>query len=251
MPRARRRSVGGADRRRRRRHRGAGDEGGGRGWRHRRLDQQRRRLPHGQDRRGPPRRAGARPRREPARRPARRASGGASHETAAARRHHQRRVAGRARAVWARGVVCGVDGGGRALGEALRQGLVGTGVQVVTVYPESVDTPLFQHAANYTGKGIRAMPPILSPERVARAIVHAIEVPRGEIAVGGATRRRSSARCIFSDGRRRRPTGRSSGRAVRRRCAAVGVVRRRAGWRSAASARWRSRGWSRSVADAA
>jgi len=78
--------------------------------------------------------------------------------------------------------------GVRALGEALRQELVGTGVHVVTIYPQGVDTPLFQHGANFTGRAMRAMPPLISPERVARAIVNAIELPRGEIPVGGATR---------------------------------------------------------------
>lgn len=78
--------------------------------------------------------------------------------------------------------------GVRALGEALRQELVGTGVHVVTVYPQAVDTPLFQHAGNFTGRALRAMPPIMTPERVARAIVDAIDLPRGEIPVGGATR---------------------------------------------------------------
>jgi nitrate/nitrite transport system permease protein len=43
---------------------------------------------------------------------------------------------------------------------ALRQELVGTGIQACVVAPGSVDTPLFDHAANYTGREMKVMPPI-------------------------------------------------------------------------------------------
>jgi short-subunit dehydrogenase len=75
----------------------------------------------------------------------------------------------------------------RALGSSLRQELAVEGVQgvkVCTVLPATIDTPFFQHAANYTGRRIRAMPPVYTPERVARAIVDLVRVPRREVVVG-------------------------------------------------------------------
>jgi NAD(P)-dependent dehydrogenase (short-subunit alcohol dehydrogenase family) len=55
--------------------------------------------------------------------------------------------------------------------ESLRQELRGTGVRVRVVLPGSVDTPIYQHAANVTGRHVRPLPPVVSPERVARAVV--------------------------------------------------------------------------------
>lgn len=78
----------------------------------------------------------------------------------------------------------------RALGVGLRQELrqKGSAVRVCTVLPASIDTPLFRHAANYTGRAIVPMPPVYSPERVARAIVGLVRVPRRETTVGPAGR---------------------------------------------------------------
>ena len=75
----------------------------------------------------------------------------------------------------------------RALSGSLRQelrldGL--RGVKVCTVMPASIDTPMFQNAANYTGRKVRAMPPVYSPERVARTIVGVVRLPRREVVVG-------------------------------------------------------------------
>lgn len=50
----------------------------------------------------------------------------------------------------------------RGLSASLRQeqGLDGVrGVKVCTVMPATIDTPLFAHAANYTGRAVLAMPP--------------------------------------------------------------------------------------------
>jgi NAD(P)-dependent dehydrogenase (short-subunit alcohol dehydrogenase family) len=58
------------------------------------------------------------------------------------------------------------------------------GVKVCTVLPATIDTPLFQHGANFTGRKARAMPPVYSAERVARTIVDLIRVPRREVVVG-------------------------------------------------------------------
>ncbi|WP_437743131.1 SDR family oxidoreductase [Sorangium sp. So ce1504] len=77
----------------------------------------------------------------------------------------------------------------RGLSQSLRQELRllrARDIHVSTVLPATVDTPLFQHAGNYAGRTPRAMPPIVSPERVARAIVRLARKPRREIFVGSA-----------------------------------------------------------------
>ncbi|HZU85811.1 MAG TPA: SDR family oxidoreductase, partial [Polyangiaceae bacterium] len=60
-----------------------------------------------------------------------------------------------------------------------------TGIRVREVLPATIDTPLFEHAANYTGRALRAMPPIYPPERVARAIVELAEDPSARDRVVG------------------------------------------------------------------
>jgi short-subunit dehydrogenase len=57
-------------------------------------------------------------------------------------------------------------------------------IHVVTVMPATIDTPFFRHAANYTGRQAMAMPPVYSPDLVARKIVAAARRPRNEIIVG-------------------------------------------------------------------
>jgi short-subunit dehydrogenase len=79
----------------------------------------------------------------------------------------------------------------RALSASLRQELELEKVKqihVCTVLPAGVDTPLFEHAANYTGRKPAPMPPVYSPERVARTIVDLVRVPRREVVVGPAGR---------------------------------------------------------------
>jgi NAD(P)-dependent dehydrogenase (short-subunit alcohol dehydrogenase family) len=78
-----------------------------------------------------------------------------------------------------------------ALSAGLRQELLLAGdrkVEVCTVLPATIDTRLFQHAANYTGRRVRAMPPVYPPERVARAIVRLARAPCAEVIVGPAGR---------------------------------------------------------------
>jgi short-subunit dehydrogenase len=75
----------------------------------------------------------------------------------------------------------------RALSASLRQELLldkAKDIHVCTVLPATIDTPLFEHAANYTGRKPVAMPPVYSPERVARVIVDLVRVPRREVVVG-------------------------------------------------------------------
>ncbi|GAA4145880.1 SDR family oxidoreductase [Actinomadura keratinilytica] len=78
-----------------------------------------------------------------------------------------------------------------ALSASIRQELRVRGehrVKVCTVLPATIDTPLFQHAANYTGRRVVAMPPVYPPERVARAIVGLLRSPVPEVVVGRAGR---------------------------------------------------------------
>lgn len=58
------------------------------------------------------------------------------------------------------------------------------GVAVCCVMPSSVDTPIFRHAGNHRGKRVTAIPPVVAPSRVARAIVSSIEHPRREVRIG-------------------------------------------------------------------
>lgn len=79
----------------------------------------------------------------------------------------------------------------RGLFECLRMELsleAGHDIHVCTVLPAAVDTPLFQQAANYTGREVRALEPVYPPEAVAEAIVALAERPRREVVVGGAGR---------------------------------------------------------------
>lgn len=75
----------------------------------------------------------------------------------------------------------------RMLGASLRQELRLDGakhVKVCTVMPATIDTPLFGHGANFTGRKAKAMPPVYSAERVARTVVDLVRVPRREVVVG-------------------------------------------------------------------
>jgi NAD(P)-dependent dehydrogenase (short-subunit alcohol dehydrogenase family) len=78
----------------------------------------------------------------------------------------------------------------RAFSECLRQGLIATGgakdIHVCTVLPQSVDTPIFRHAANYSGREAKPPSPVTDADRTARAIVRLVGRPRGERSVGNA-----------------------------------------------------------------
>lgn len=57
-------------------------------------------------------------------------------------------------------------------------------IRLCLVNPGSVDTPVYQQAANYLGRIGRPPPPVASPQRVARAIVDCVDRPRREVSVG-------------------------------------------------------------------
>lgn len=86
------------------------------------------------------------------------------------------------------GAYCASKHAVHAIHECLRQELIGTGIDTCLIVPGTVDTPFFQHAANYSGREIIAMRPIVPPERVAAAIVACAEHPKREVMVGLAPR---------------------------------------------------------------
>lgn len=66
----------------------------------------------------------------------------------------------------------------RGFSSALRAELVQwPRIHICDVYPAFLDTPGMSHAANYTGKAIRPMPPVHNPVTLARKIVKLAERP--------------------------------------------------------------------------
>jgi short-subunit dehydrogenase len=77
----------------------------------------------------------------------------------------------------------------RAFSECLAGELAGQeGIEVATMVPQAVDTPIFEHAGNYTGRQVRPIPPVLDPEEVARGIELCAENPKREVNYGRAGR---------------------------------------------------------------
>jgi NAD(P)-dependent dehydrogenase (short-subunit alcohol dehydrogenase family) len=75
----------------------------------------------------------------------------------------------------------------KALTDCLRLELLLTNardIHLCNVYPASVDTPLFQRGANYSGRAVKPMPPVHEPEEIAAAIVAVAERPRRAVYVG-------------------------------------------------------------------
>jgi NAD(P)-dependent dehydrogenase (short-subunit alcohol dehydrogenase family) len=61
-------------------------------------------------------------------------------------------------------------------------------IHVAAVVPQAVDTPIFEHAGNYTGRQVRPIPPVLDPEVVAAGIEACAEDPLREVSYGRAGR---------------------------------------------------------------
>ncbi|MCH9827773.1 MAG: SDR family NAD(P)-dependent oxidoreductase [Gammaproteobacteria bacterium] len=61
-------------------------------------------------------------------------------------------------------------------------------VHVCTVLPMAMDTPFFEHAANYTDKRTEAIPPVDDAGKVVAAIVRLARRPRPEVHVGRFSR---------------------------------------------------------------
>jgi len=70
--------------------------------------------------------------------------------------------------------------------ESLRHELRRTRISVSTVLPATVDTPIYQHAANYTGSRVHPLPPLVGPRRVARVIVRRARRPKPITMIGFA-----------------------------------------------------------------
>jgi len=70
----------------------------------------------------------------------------------------------------------------RGFSECLRQELRDAkGIDVALLLPHAVDTPIFPHSANYSGRSVRPIPPVLDPETIARGIVRCARAPKREV----------------------------------------------------------------------
>jgi short-subunit dehydrogenase len=77
----------------------------------------------------------------------------------------------------------------RAFSECLSSELAAEkDIHVATMVPQAVDTPIFEHAANYSGRQIRPVPPLLTVDEVARGIEACAESPKREVNYGQAGR---------------------------------------------------------------
>jgi short-subunit dehydrogenase len=78
----------------------------------------------------------------------------------------------------------------RGLSESIRMELELEGlahkIHVCSVMPASIDTNLFQNAANYTHREVRALEPVYDPSYVAKHIVKLVQHPKREVIVGPA-----------------------------------------------------------------
>jgi short-subunit dehydrogenase len=75
------------------------------------------------------------------------------------------------------------------LAEVLRQELrASRGIRATIVLPAAIDTPIYQKAANYTGRHVHPLPPITGPTRVAKAIVRSAGRRRSVVFVGRTQR---------------------------------------------------------------
>lgn len=79
----------------------------------------------------------------------------------------------------------GLYGFVRVLRQELRKA---RGIHVSLVLPATIDTPIYQHAANYTGHHVHPLPPVVHPERVAQAILRSAKAPRAVTIVGAVQR---------------------------------------------------------------
>jgi NAD(P)-dependent dehydrogenase (short-subunit alcohol dehydrogenase family) len=77
----------------------------------------------------------------------------------------------------------------RAFSECVRQELRHEpDIDVATMLPQAVDTPIFGRGANFAGRGIRPVPPMVDPDDVARGIVACAREPKREVTYGRAGR---------------------------------------------------------------
>jgi NAD(P)-dependent dehydrogenase (short-subunit alcohol dehydrogenase family) len=74
----------------------------------------------------------------------------------------------------------------RGLTDSIRQEVYDApDIRVCTVFPFAIDTPIYQHGANFTGHKVGPIHPRYAADIVARAIVRLARRPRPEIYAGG------------------------------------------------------------------
>lgn len=88
----------------------------------------------------------------------------------------------------------GVDG----LTKSLRQEYGKTDIDICLVRPTSVDTPLFQQAANFTGRAVQPVEPMADPQRVAKKIAKLFRRPRPVVTVSHKGRLRHRTNKLFT-----------------------------------------------------
>jgi short-subunit dehydrogenase len=57
-------------------------------------------------------------------------------------------------------------------------------IKICTLVLPSIDTPMLQHAGNYTGRAVRAFPPVYTARRAARTIIRMVARPRKQVILG-------------------------------------------------------------------
>jgi len=88
----------------------------------------------------------------------------------------------------------------RGYSEALRAELRRwPNIHVCDIFPAFIDTPGFQHGANYTGHRLRPAPPVYAPERVAAAMVALARKPRRAVTVGASATLARFAHFVLGD----------------------------------------------------
>lgn len=87
---------------------------------------------------------------------------------------------------------------GRSMNEEIRHAGLARFVKVATVMPWAIDTPFFQHTANYSGHADR-MVLMDGPEKVVQALLWVSLRPREELPVGWKAQAASSAHHLFPD----------------------------------------------------
>lgn len=74
----------------------------------------------------------------------------------------------------------------RGLTACLRQELRDSpGIHVCLLMPAAIDTPIYQHAGNHSGRAVRSILPVYAASRAAEAIVRLAHRPKKEKVVGG------------------------------------------------------------------
>lgn len=75
----------------------------------------------------------------------------------------------------------------RGFSEALRGELIKyPAIRICDIFPGFIDTPGFQHSANYTGRPIKPIPPVYDARKVAKAMVSLAVRPKNAVTIGAS-----------------------------------------------------------------